>query len=66
MAAVRHIGCLKEAFHTLGDPIFYLHTKFSEDNLIGGGDIPPTLNSEQRPLAAGFVSSYATLIYLIT
>jgi len=56
MAAVLHVGCLKEVFHTLGDSIFYLHTEFSKDILIGGGDMPPKLNrkSKQHPLAAEF------------
>jgi len=54
MATSRHLGCLKEALHTLGDFVFYLHTKFSEDILIGIGDMPPKLNSKQRPLAAEF------------
>jgi len=33
-----------------GNPIFYLLAEFSEDTLIGGGDVPPELNSKQRPL----------------
>jgi len=35
-------------------PIFYLHIKFVADTLIGGGDIPPKLNSKQRFLPAEF------------
>jgi len=37
---------LEKQFNTLEDPIFYLHTKFGEDILIGGGDMPPKLNSK--------------------
>jgi len=40
MATVCHLGCLKEAFHTLGDGISNLHTELCEDFLIGGRDIP--------------------------
>jgi len=44
MADVSHIGCLKKAFHMSGNPIFYVHTYFDKDILIGGGDVPPKLN----------------------
>jgi len=33
-------GSIFPPFHTLGDLIFYLYTKFGEDTLIDGGDIP--------------------------
>jgi len=57
MAAVRNIrctGCLNEAFHTSGTPLFYLHAKFGENILISGRDMPPKLNSKQRPFAVEF------------
>jgi len=34
--------------------MFYLHTKFGKDILIGGGDMPKKLNLKQRRLAAEF------------
>jgi len=54
MAAIHYLGCLKEALHTLGDPIFYLHTKFSKAILINGRDIPQKLDLKQSTLAAEF------------
>jgi len=40
MTAVCHFGGLKEALNTLGTPFSTIHTKFGEDILIGGGDMP--------------------------
>jgi len=65
MAAVRHLGCSKEAFHTSGDT----KTKFGRGILIGGGDMPPELNLKQFPIVAKFyfrfqfrhVSCYGTV-----
>jgi len=54
MTVVRHIGCLKEAFHTSGDPISYLHTKYGKGILIGNRDMPAKLLWKQRLLAAEF------------
>jgi len=34
----------EESIPHVGDPIFYLHIKFGEDILIGGGDMLPKLN----------------------
>jgi len=42
---------LEKAFRMSGDSIFYIHTKFGEYIVIGGGDMPQKLNSKQRPLA---------------
>jgi len=38
MAAVHHHGYLKKAFHTSGDPMFSIHTKFGKDILMRGRD----------------------------
>jgi len=46
MAAVHLLGCLKEAFHTSGDPIFYLTHQFGEDILLGGGSMLPKFEFE--------------------
>jgi len=75
MDSVRHLGCLKEAFHTLATPFYThtVHTKFGEDTLIGRGNMAPKLNSKQRPLVADFylqfqlqhVSCYGTSLCMI-
>jgi len=36
-------------FHTLKDPIFYIHTKFGKDISIGGGDMSPKRNAKNAP-----------------
>jgi len=40
--------------HTLWDPILYEHTKFGEDTLIGGEDMPQKQILKKRPLTAEF------------
>jgi len=58
MAAIRHLGLWRKRVfvpsRTLRDPIIYVHTKFGEDSLIGGGDVPPKRSSKKRPLVAEF------------
>jgi len=45
MAAILDIqGGIHGPFCTLWDFIFYAHTKFGEDILIGGRDMPPKRN----------------------
>jgi len=39
--------------HTLGDLIFYIHTKFGEYILIGGGDICPPNRIRRRNSTSG-------------
>jgi len=62
MAAGRHIGCLKEAFHTSGTTFFYLYAKLGKDIFISGRDTPPKSNSKLRPWRRNFTSS----VYLDT
>jgi len=63
MAAIHHIGCLKEAFHTSGTPCF---AKFGEDILIIGRDMLPKLILKQSPPMAKFLLpvSILTRLYL--
>jgi len=60
MVAVRHLGCLKNAFHTSGIPFstYTVHAEFSEGILIGGGNMALKLNSKQRPWQRNFISGF--------
>jgi len=42
-------------FHMLQDLIFYLHTEFVEDILIGAVDMPPKRNLEKTPHGGGIL-----------